>query len=97
VKVTLKERTLQGTSLGRKIKCYKCQGYWHAAANCPSPIRVVIGKLHVTKSESDSEEFIYQTEESEDHDSDEEITYDNVEESNTFESSGGYSSDYRVY
>ena len=65
------------------IKCYKCQGYGHVAANCPTPFRVVIDKLPVTESTFISEELILQAEEPENYDSDEEIQGDEIEESNT--------------
>ena len=52
---------------------YKCQGYGHVVANCPSPVRVSIDKLLVVDLVSDSEEFIYQAEELEDSDSGEKI------------------------
>jgi len=44
------------------IKCYKCKGYGHVAANCPSPFRVSINKLLVIDPDPDSKEFIYQVE-----------------------------------
>ena len=28
------------SNLSPMIKCYKCQGYWHVAANCPTPVKV---------------------------------------------------------
>jgi hypothetical protein len=62
------------------IKCYKCQGYGHVAANCPTPFRVAIDKLPATESKFISEELIIQVE---NYHSDEEIKGDEIEESNT--------------
>jgi len=55
------------------IKCYKCQGYGHVAANCPTPVKIALinGKPEVvSESESESEEFIFQGEEESDMDDD---------------------------
>ena len=49
----------------------------------PSPIRVVIDKLHVTNTECDSKKFIYQVEKSEYSISNKEIMGGNIEKSNT--------------
>ena len=48
------------------IKCYKCQGYGHVAANCPTPVKIALvnGEPEVV-AESESEEFIFQGEEEE--------------------------------
>jgi hypothetical protein len=62
------------------IKCYKCQGYGHVAANCPTPFRVAIDKMPATESKFISEELIIQAE---NYHSDEEIKGDKIEESNT--------------
>ena len=36
-------------------KCYKCQGYGHVAANCPSPFKIVINdRVLIKASKSDS-------------------------------------------
>jgi len=48
----------------------------------PSPVKIVIDKLSITKSESNSEEFIYQVEKPEDFNS-KEIMGGNIKESNT--------------
>ena len=63
-KVKITERDF--STLHPAIQYNKCQGYRHAAVICPSPDRVVIDKLFITESESDSEEFIYQVKKPED-------------------------------
>ena len=60
------------------IKCYKCQGYGHVAANCPSPVKDTIDKkLFVINSEFDSWEVISE-EEPADYDSDKDIKSDDM-------------------
>ena len=49
----------------------------------PNPVKVVIDKLHVTNTESGSEEFIYQVEKPEDSNSNKETMGGNTEESST--------------
>ena len=71
------------STLSPIVQCYNCQCYAHFAANCLSPVKIIINKLSVTKLESDSEESICQEEEPEDSDSDEKIMIDNLVESNT--------------
>jgi len=48
------------------IKYYKCQGYRHVAANCPTLIKIVLinGEPEVV-SESESEKYIFRGEEEE--------------------------------
>jgi len=44
------------------IKCYKCQGYGHVAANCPTQVKITLVNEKpevVSESESESEEFIF--------------------------------------
>ena len=41
-------------------KCYKCQGYGHLAASCPSLVKVIIIDGTPTETiESDSDEYTY--------------------------------------
>ena len=79
-KVDTKDKSIESNAKGKNterdfsklrfaIQCNKCQGYWHVAAICPSPIKVNIDELPVTESESDFEEFVYQVEELEDYNS----------------------------
>jgi len=58
------------------IKCYKCQGYEHVAANCPTLVKIaLVNGKHEVVSESESEEFIFQEEES---DMDDDTTGDSI-------------------
>jgi len=58
------------------IKCYKCQGYRHIAANYSNLVKIaLINGVLVAESESDSDKFIYQEKEKESN-IDEEITGD---------------------
>ena len=62
------------------IKCYKCQGYGHVAANCPTLVKITLlnGEPEVvSESESESEEFIFQREE-EESDMDDDTTGDSI-------------------
>jgi len=53
------------------IKYYKCQGYGHVAANCPTPVKIaLINEEPEVVSESESEEFIFRREEESDMDDD---------------------------
>jgi len=63
----------------------------------PSPVKVIIDKLSVTNTESDSEELIYQAKYSENSDFDREFTGDNFKELQHFESSWSHPSDCGVY
>jgi len=42
------------------VKCYKCQGYWNMAVNCPSPVKIAIidGAL-IEAPKLELEKFIY--------------------------------------
>ena len=43
------------------IKCYKCQGYGHVAANCSSPVKItLVNWVPEAVFESDLYEFIFQ-------------------------------------
>ena len=62
-----------------------CSDRQHLSPLLPtsSPVRVVIDKLYVTNTESDSEEFTYQVEEPKDSNSDKEDMGGNIEEFST--------------
>ena len=84
------ENNSKGKSTGKDfstlspiIKCYKCQGYVHVAANCSSSVIISINKLLVMDLEPDFEVFIYQVEVPESSDSNEKTTCDNIVESST--------------
>jgi len=76
--ITRLDQAFKSTSFRPAIQYNKCEGYGHVIVIYP--VRVNIDELPRTKSESDSEEFIYHVEEPEDYDSDEEIQCDNIEE-----------------
>jgi len=60
------------------IKCYKCQGYGHVAANCPNSVKIALinGEPEVV-SESESDKFIFRGEE-EESDIDDETAGNNI-------------------
>jgi len=76
------KNTERDFTLSPIVHCYNCQGYGHVVANYQSLVRV-IDKPPVTKSESDSEESIFQAKEPEESDFDKKIMGDNLAESST--------------
>jgi len=63
-----------------RTNCYKCQGYGHVAANCPSLVRItIIGETFTKNSESDFKEIAYQPNKEVDDDSDFDQENDGVE------------------
>ena len=56
-----KDTDREFSKLAPAIKCYKCQGYGHVAANYPTPVKIaLINREHEVVSESESQEFIFQ-------------------------------------
>ncbi|XP_020258176.1 uncharacterized protein LOC109834550 [Asparagus officinalis] len=80
-----KERDNKGKGTERNFskvssttKCYKCQGYGHVAANCPSPVKIaIVNGEPVEELESKTDEFVYHVEE-EDFDSSEEFDENDI-------------------
>ena len=67
----------ESSKVNLTTKCYKCQSFGHIAANCSNLIKITfVNGVLVAKSESNSDEFVYQ--EKEDSDIDEEIIGDGV-------------------
>ena len=53
-------RSLVGSEMCIRDRCYKCQGYEHLAASCPSLVKITIIDGTPTKAtESDSDEYTY--------------------------------------
>jgi len=60
------------------MKCYRCQGYGHVAANSSSPIKIaIINGMPIADPELELDEFIYRPDKV-DSDIDEEITGDDI-------------------
>ncbi|XP_020257552.1 uncharacterized protein LOC109834065 [Asparagus officinalis] len=80
-----KERDNKGKGTERNFskissttKCYKCQGYGHVAANCPSPVKIaIVIREPIEELESKTDEFVYHVEE-EDFDSSEEFDENDI-------------------
>ncbi|XP_020250396.1 uncharacterized protein LOC109827789, partial [Asparagus officinalis] len=56
-----KEPERDFSKIGPHVKCYKCQGYGHVVANCPTRHKVaIIDGQYEFEPELDSDEFIHQ-------------------------------------